>query len=186
VWAVLTLPIAALGLWAFWLEPASVGVRTHHVTLPSWPEACGVLRVAVLADVHVGSPFNGLDKLDKVVALTNQSRPDLILMTGDYVITGVKGGSLIAPEAFAPALRRLRANMGVYAVLGNHDYWFDAPRVRQAFEGAGIPVLRDRARRVERGSCAFWIAGLTDFWEDHHDLPGALSEVPAMTRARRR
>lgn len=176
--AVLLLVPAALGAWAFWLEPSSLRNEDHELFLPSWPRECAGLRVAVLADLHVGSPFNGLAKLREIVVLTQQAEPDLILLAGDYVIHGVLGGRFSPPEAAAEALATLSAPAGVYAVLGNHDWWFDAPRVQSALESAGIPVLEDRALRIEHESCRFWLAGVSDLWEGAHDIDAALSRVP--------
>src|SRR5688572_17742054 len=118
-----SLCVLGLGLWAFWLEPASLYNENHLIHLPNWPEPCDGLRVAVLADLHVGSPFNGLEKLDRIVDITLNARPDLILLAGDYVIHGVLGGARVAPEEIAKGLRRLAAPLGVFAVLGNHDWW---------------------------------------------------------------
>ncbi len=112
-----------LGLWAFWLEPASLFNEDHDLRLPSWPQSCNGLRVAVLADLHVGSPFNGVAKLNKIVDLTLKAKPDLILLAGDYTIHGVPGGTFVAPETMAKGLQRLAAPLGVFAVLGNHDHW---------------------------------------------------------------
>ncbi|MGH8718623.1 MAG: hypothetical protein ACREV0_06725, partial [Burkholderiales bacterium] len=61
------LVIAALGAWAFGLEPASLKVQEHTLNIPRWPRALDGLRIAVLADLHVGSPFNGVAKLQKIV-----------------------------------------------------------------------------------------------------------------------
>jgi predicted MPP superfamily phosphohydrolase len=176
--ALLFLVPAALGAWAFWLEPSSLRNEDHELSLPSWPRECAGLRVAVLADLHVGSPFNGLGKLREIVELTQQAEPDLILLAGDYVIHGVLGGRFSPPEAAAEALASLSAPAGVYAVLGNHDWWFDAPRVQSALESVGIPVLEDRALRIEHGSCMFWLVGVSDLWEGAHDIGAALRSVP--------
>ena len=62
------------------------------------------LVVAVLADLHVGSPFQGIGKLRETVALTQQAAPDLILLAGDYVIHGVIGGDFTSPEEIADTL----------------------------------------------------------------------------------
>jgi len=66
----------------------------------------------------------------------------------------------------------------VYAVLGNHDWWLDGPRVQAALESASIPVLEDRAVEIRRGDCTFWLAGVSDYWEGAHDVGRALEEVP--------
>jgi len=167
----------ALLLWAVVVEPRSLRVETHEFTLSRWPAVCDGLRVAVLADLHVGSPFNGLDKLDAIVDLTRQAQPDLVLLAGDYVIQGVAGGRFAPPEEAARALGRLDARLGVWAVLGNHDWWLDARRVQSALESSGIRVLEDAAVHVHAESCAFWLVGIGDFWEGRHDIPRALSQV---------
>lgn len=168
----------ALGLWGLWLEPASLRNEDHELILPDWPAGCDGLRVAVLADLHVGSPFNGESKLDDVVDLTLAAHPDLILLAGDFVIQGVVGGRFVPPEAAAARLARLAALAGVWAVLGNHDHWFDPDRVRSALEAVGIPVLEDASAPIRWGACAFWLAGVSDFWEGAHDVDAALSAVP--------
>ena len=168
----------ALPVWSLWLEPASLRNEDYALELLAWPAACDGLRIAVLTDLHVGSPFNGLPKLREVVALTLAAQPDVILLAGDYVIHGVPGGTFVPPEEIGPVLGRLAAPVGVYAVLGNHDWWLDAPRVTRALESAGIPVLEDASALIERGACRFWLAGVGDFWESPHDIGAALHDVP--------
>jgi predicted MPP superfamily phosphohydrolase len=133
----------------------------------------------VLADLHVGSPFNHLDKLAEIVDLTQAAKPELVLLAGDYVIHGVIGGQFTAPETAARELSRISAPLGVYAVLGNHDWWFDAERVASALSDFGIPLLEDASTRISRGDCEFWLAGVSDFREGAHDIPRALRAVPA-------
>jgi predicted MPP superfamily phosphohydrolase len=178
---VLCAPVLCLAVWGFWIEPASLRNETYRLTLDEWPAECSPLRVAVLADLHVGSPFNGLAKLQRVVSLTREAKPDLILLGGDYVIHGVLGGSFVEPETIAAALARLSAPMGIYAVLGNHDWWYGAAKVRQALESHSIRVLEDQSAMVSRGQCTFWLAGIGDYWEGRHDVQRALRSIPAAT-----
>jgi len=168
----------ALPLWSLWLEPASLRNEDYTLALPGWPAACDGVKVAVLTDLHVGSPFNGLPKLREVVALTLRARPDLILLAGDYVIHGVPGGTFVPPEEIGPVLAGLTAPLGVYAVLGNQDWWLGGPRVQRALEDAGIRVLTDASAPLERGACRFWRAGIGDLWETRHDVGAALHDVP--------
>lgn len=86
--------ILLLVLWAFWFEPASLRNEEYDLKLPAWPGACDGVRIAILADLHTGSPFNGLSKLHEIVSLTLAAKPDLILLAGDYVIQGVLGDEL--------------------------------------------------------------------------------------------
>ena len=170
----LLLALLGLGLWALW-EPWTLVVREYELVLPDWPRERSGLRVALLADVHTGSPGNGTDKLAEIVRQTNQQSPDLVLILGDLVIQGVKGGQFVSPEVQAASLGALTAPLGVYAVLGNHDWWHDGPAVRAALEGAGIPCLDEQVRDLG----GLWLAGLGDFWEGNPDVPGTLGKVPA-------
>ena len=167
-----------LGAWAFWLEPSSLELREYRLEIPNWPRSLAGLRIAALADIHAGSPFNGLDKLERIVALTNQSKPDLIVLLGDYVIHGVRGGEFVPPDELASVLAKMQAPLGVWAVLGNHDWWLDAERVPSALEHHGIRVLEDSSAPIRRGSGEFWLTGIGDFWEGRADIPDALQDVP--------
>jgi hypothetical protein len=166
-----------LAVWAFAAEPASLRVREYPLEIPGWPAGRAGMRIALIADLHVGSPFNGPGKLEEVVARTNAAQPDLVLIAGDLVIQDVMGGEFVPPEAIAPVLGRLRAPLGVYAVLGNHDWWLNAQRVSRALTRAGIPVLEDRAVEISRGGPPFWLVGISDYWEGRHDVRGALSQA---------
>lgn len=166
-----------LAVWAFWWEPASLRTTAYELTLPQWPEACNAMRVAVLADLHVGSPFNHLDKLKRIITATHLAKPDVILLAGDYVIQGVVGGHFTPPEQIVAHLAQLSAPLGVFAVLGNHDWWLDAPRVQRAFATVGIPVLEDASTLIRTGACAFWLVGISDYWEGKHDAVKALAGV---------
>jgi predicted MPP superfamily phosphohydrolase len=95
---VLAIALAALTLWAVYLEPVSLRVREYRLDLPRWSKRDAGIRVALIADLHVGSPFNGLDKASRLVAETNAADPDLILLAGDFVIRDIIGGERIPPE----------------------------------------------------------------------------------------
>jgi predicted MPP superfamily phosphohydrolase len=176
--ATLVVAALALGAKAFWIEPSSLIVVEHRLELTRWPASLSGLRVAVLADLHVGSPYNGLDNLARVVALTAEQQPDLVLVPGDLVINNVLGGSFVPPEETAALLAELKPPLGIYAVLGNHDHWSDASRVAAALRDAGIPVLKDESVALEHDGVPLWVAGVTDFWEGEHDVGAALSAVP--------
>jgi uncharacterized protein len=168
-------------VWAFWIEPASLHVSEHRLSVASWPSDCDGLRIAVLADLHTGSPHNGLDQLREIVQRTNAAGADLILLPGDFIIHGVIGGEFQAPELVAEILRELRSPAGVYAVLGNHDRILGAERVEAALTGQGIPVLEDKGVELKYGIAGFMcrinLVGVSDFWEGPHDVAKALASV---------
>ncbi|MEO8679195.1 MAG: metallophosphoesterase [Vicinamibacterales bacterium] len=173
--AVAALLAVLLGGWAFWLEPASLTVVEDELTL-HWPSG-QPLRIAVLVDLHVGSPFNGMAKLRGTVARTNAAKPDLVCILGDLVIQGVLGGTFVPPEDIAAELSRLRAPAGVVAVLGNHDGWLDHDRVQRALETNRIPVIEETAVRLATPAGPVWVAGISDLWTGRHDVPAALAAV---------
>lgn len=164
-----------LGTWAVWWEPADLQVTRECLAIP-W-KLKNPLRVAILTDIHTGAPFNGLSKLRAVVKRTNAEQPDVTFILGDLVVHGVVGGSFVSPEDISAELKGLRAPGGVFAVLGNHDVWLDAPRVRRSLENAAIEVVEDRAVKVAIGTESIWIAGVTDYWTQPHDVKAALSAV---------
>ena len=173
--AVLAATGAFLAVWAFFWEPRRLVVRESEIALPCWRGA--PVRVAVVSDLHIGSPYTGVKKLDRVVDAINAGRPDVVLLLGDFVIQGVIGGRFVPPERIAQGLGRLRAPLGVYAVLGNHDWWLDAPRVERALQSAGIAVVEDSAVPIHGGEQVFWLAGVSDYMEGRHDVQRALAAV---------
>ena len=175
--AALGLSLFFLAVYAFFIEPNRLVVREETIQLPNWPSGFGNLRIAVLSDLHAGSPFINTDKLDYIVKLVNEGQPDLVVLLGDFMIQGVWGGKAVEPEAIAEALKNLHARLGVFAILGNHDWWYGGPRVRRALEAVGIRVLDDDVLRIERGSDAFWLIGLMDASTNRTDIRGTLARV---------
>ncbi|MDP5211000.1 metallophosphoesterase [Microbulbifer sp. 2205BS26-8] len=166
-----------LAIWAFFAEPNSFRIREQAISIDSWPSACNNKKVAILADLHVGSPYKGIDSLRWIVDKVNARLPDLILLPGDFVIQGVAGGSFVAPEEAARVLGELKAPMGVFAVLGNHDWWLDAKRVEKAFADRGITVLEDRSAKLSNGACELRLVGISDYWEGAHDITKAMDGI---------
>lgn len=173
--AVIGAAILICGLWAFWLEPASLTVSEERITLPGWTSQ--PFRVGILTDLHIGSPFYGMAKLRDIVDRTNAAHPDAICILGDLVIQGVVGGHFVAPEEIATALKRLSAPHGVFAVLGNHDGWLSRERVQAALERNGIRVLEDTAVRLDMPAGPVWFSGISDLWTGEHDIAAALAKV---------
>jgi predicted MPP superfamily phosphohydrolase len=172
---ILAVTTVGLSIWVLWWEPSRVGVERVDLVV-QW-DARGPLRIAVLSDLHVGSPFNGLDKLARIVRMTNDEKPDLICLLGDLVIQGVAGGSFVPPEDIARALGGLTAPLGVVAVLGNHDAWLDHTRVSRALAAYRVRVVEDTAIQVDSAAGPLWIAGVSDRMTRAHDLPAALAAI---------
>ena len=126
---------------AAWLEPSSLRLSSYTVDQSS-PLLKG-LRIAVISDLHAGAPYIDTAKIDRVVAMTNEARPDLVLLTGDFVITGVLGGRHMPIKTIVAHLKGLHAPLGVYAVQGNHDRGEDPDGIALALRRAGIADLEN-------------------------------------------
>ena len=120
------------------------------------------LRIAVIADLHAGAPYIDTAKIDRVVALTNAARPDLILLAGDYVSDRGDGSLRMPLDTIAAHLRDLQAPLGVYAVLGNHDMMANRRRVTAALGQDGILMLRDMHVVIGRPAGPLLLAGFGD------------------------
>jgi hypothetical protein len=168
----------AVLLWATLVEPARLVVHEHSVGLVGWP-AGRTLRLAVLADIHTGAPHMGPARVRAILERVRTLRPDALVLLGDYVIHGVVGGRFVAPEETAALLGAWHPPLGTFAVLGNHDGWFDGPRVRRALGAHGVRVLVDEALRCPWGAGGFWLMGLDDLWTGHPDPARVLASIPA-------
>jgi predicted MPP superfamily phosphohydrolase len=173
----LLLCLVSLLVWPFCIEPNRLIVKEETLRLHDWPNELGNLRLAVISDVHAGSPYIGAEKLREVVLKVNQTNPDLILIAGDFVIQDVVGGHFVEPEIIAGEFKALHARYGVYAVLGNHDWWYDGARVRRALEGAGIRVLENEVARIEKDGHLLWLAGLADLWTRPQKIEETVRQV---------
>jgi predicted MPP superfamily phosphohydrolase len=130
------------------------------------------LRIAHLSDLHVGTLTPKSWAMRWVLA-ANGRAPDLAIATGDYVTSG---------NAFhadvAEALGALRAKLGVFASMGNHDYFADGEPLISKFREHGVRVLRNEGRVVERDGARLWLAAIDDTWTRRDDLAAAMRGRP--------
>src|SRR4051794_12731861 len=152
----------------------TIEIDHERLDLPAWPERLSGLRLAVIADLHAGSPQIDDGRIEAIVARVNEEHVDLVALLGDYIDTEVALAEWIEPEKIAAHLARLESRLGTYAVLGNHDWGHTGPRMGRALSDAGITLLENRAVEVD----GFWIAGLGDLTKRTADLDGALAQVP--------
>jgi predicted MPP superfamily phosphohydrolase len=177
VYAALLVIFGPLALWGFWIEPTRLVVNRTELALPGLPAELAGLRVAALSDLHVGGWHITEDRLREVVRRTNAESPDVIVLLGDFV-QGARG-RFVEPEIIAGILRELRAPLGVHAVLGNHDWWWNGRRVWKALEDQGIRVHEDTAVELRHRGAPLWLAGIPDFMTQEPDPAMALRKIPA-------
>lgn len=167
----------ALAGWAFFVEPGRLVTREETLRVPGWPPALSGLKVALLSDLHVGAPFVDEARVREVRARIDAWRPDLVLLAGDVLVGHEPGARFVPADLAVEPLRGWDAPLGVYATLGNHDWWVDGPATTRALEAAGLRVLENEAVPLETGRGRVWLVGLADAWTRNPDAAHALSTV---------
>lgn len=185
-----------VGLYGALIEPGwRLRVQRWQVRSPGWGSNQPI-RIVMVADLHAGEPNMGPARMARIVARANALGGDLILLMGDYRATHPYQTRYIWVDELAPIVAGLTAPMGVYAILGNHDWREDdaalrskagPTRVQRGLAAAGLQVLANRAVRLETAKGPFWLAGLDSqaafsfrFVPDRpgaDDLPGTLAQI---------
>lgn len=149
-------------LWSFWYEQNTLVIRRENFSVSQWSVETPPLKIAIVSDLHVGSPYWGLERQAKLVRAINAEKPDMILLLGDYLISDVKGGTYIDPIEIGPILSDFKAPQGVFAILGNHDWWEDGPGIQTAFKLAGISVLENQLASATWAGQSLELLGVPD------------------------
>ncbi|MGE5464808.1 MAG: metallophosphoesterase [Syntrophothermus sp.] len=129
--------------------------------------------IVQLSDIHL-QPFTKPELVHRAVEMSNGLRPDLVVLTGDYVWRVQD-----AIFELTPILSGLNARHGVYSVLGNHDLWLDVEVTKTAFAEARLPLLINQGVEIYEGSGSFYLAGMDDGWSGQPDLKMSLEKTPA-------
>lgn len=169
--------VLVCAVWGIGIEPRFLREPQEDLVSPLWQGP--PLSVLMASDLHIGSLHWGLDRLEQFVESVNAAAPDIVLLPGDFVVRNALGSTPIDIEPVAQRLGRLRARHGVWATLGNHDWWYDGPRVRRALENAGIRVLDNEWARVPTEGGAFVLVGVGDDFTGHADVARAFRGLPA-------
>ncbi|MCM3874704.1 MAG: metallophosphoesterase [Pyrinomonadaceae bacterium] len=176
--AVIPLLLGCLAFWAFIVEPNRLVIHQETIAVDHWPKELNDLKIAVISDIHVGGWCIDDKKLRLIVERTNQLQPELIVILGDYMSGDGSTSHRVEPEVFAPVLKDFRAPLGVYSVLGNHDWWWDGRRVRRGLEANGIKVLDDEVAEVKVRGTSLWLAGLADLWTRPQHIEETIAKAP--------
>jgi uncharacterized protein len=155
--------------YGHWAERFGVVVERVTLAIPTLPPDLSGLTIAHLSDFH-HSAVVPLPYIEEVVALTNDLQPDLIVLTGDYITHNAPAYAVPCAEA----LGQLKARLGTFGVLGNHDIWAKPRPIVEALAKEGVTVLRNDGLELLPG---VWLLGVDDVWEQRDDLPGTVSRL---------
>jgi predicted MPP superfamily phosphohydrolase len=147
-------------------------VVERDVRVAGLPSAFEGLRVAHLSDLHIGA-FTPREWGLRWSRAANDAKPDLAVTTGDLVTNGDAHH-----DAIADVVGELRAPMGTFASMGNHDYFGHEEELVSLLRGRGVKVLRNEGALLERGGAQVWLAAIDDTWTRRDDLALALKDKP--------
>lgn len=162
------------------IEPGWVAIERQELVLADLPTAFAGYRIVQISDLHADGEWMTPDRIRDVVRQVNALTPDLIAFTGD-LITSRPVATIL--DGLIPELRQLSAPDGVFAVLGNHDYWTDPRAIRAALVSAGVRELLNTSQAIARGGASLHLAGVDDYWLGQTDLAATIASLPAAATA---
>ena len=155
--------------------------RNISLSFPNLPEGFDGIRIVQISDLHLGSFGGNREPVKEAVKLINDAKPDMILFTGDLVnnfAEEVNGWESIFAE--------LKAPMGKYSILGNHDYgnysrWSSNAEKQINFEGIveghkkiGFTLLRNESTLINRNGDTIGLGGVENWGTDSQPRKGDL------------
>jgi predicted MPP superfamily phosphohydrolase len=164
--AVIAAPFVA-GAYGLLYGRLNLQITRQRVTLARLPKAFTGFRIAQLSDIHIG-PFMTEDEIRKYVRITNDLKPDLIALTGDFVTWDPS-----TQRAVVDALTGLHAPFGIFGCLGNHEAWSGTEdSITRMFQQVGIRILRRESVLVSAQGESFNLIGV-DFETRRHMVAGS-------------
>jgi len=182
--AILVAVLGLLAIYAYFIEPRITQVNQSTLKVPHWSKELNGFKIVAISDIHGGSNTMTEERLRYLAELANGQQPDVILLLGDYVSQAEKHSAGHDQNLRMPAkvvidnLKGLKAKYGVFAVIGNHDWWYDENVVRAELERVGFRVLENEAAFFEANGKKVWILGIQDLWDRNPiDIAKPLSEI---------
>ncbi len=167
--------VAGVSAYASLVEPYSYWISETDIFIRDLPERFENFRITQLTDIH-HSRILGIEEVRNVVALAQQTKPDMFVLTGDYT-TNYRRFIEPCAEALAP----LNAPEGVWAVLGNHDHYTDPELTTRALERQHIAVLNNAHTTLQRGPDSVQLSGIDDWSWNAVDWPRAFADLNPKT-----
>jgi len=174
---------AAIAADSTLVEPNRPRVVRQEIALRRWPAQMEGFTIALLSDFHY-DPYFSEHPLHAAISLVNNLHPNLIAFAGDFVSVPVfeseekDQNAALAAEPCAQLLRQMRAPHGLWAILGNHDFYTNPDVVRSALTSQGIRVLTNQSAAIEANGARVWLSGVNDVLGGTPDLNATLQQVP--------
>lgn len=182
--AVLGIAVFGLMWWGALVNRFHLDVRETDVSVPTLPAAFNGLRIVQISDIHTGTYGTDTTFLSRMVDRVNALEPDIILFTGDIVN---RHSDELRP--FTGVLSRLSAPLGVWGVMGNHDYgdyynWenegthrADADSLKALETRAGIHMLNNSHVWLRAGNDSIALIGVENIGDPPFPVYGSIDEA---------
>jgi hypothetical protein len=155
-------------------DPHDFEVTRITVAIPTLKPIFDNYRIVHISDIHLGQWLSSA-RLDGVVGIVNALEADVVAITGDFV------SFVVDPfvDELSNALSNLRPKDATLAVMGNHDHWMNAEKVRKALEQSGAIELRNDVYTVRRKDALLQFAGVDDVTVGEDRLDLVLEKLPS-------
>lgn len=159
------------------IEPLWFDVENVALKLPRLAQLFSGFRLVQISDIHAGEqwmPAQLESVVEKVIAL----KPDIVAITGDFVYSSPVMNDEILTRTEA-ALATLSSHVPTYAVMGNHDHWWDVERIRSALARSNVVELNNGVHTLKRDGASLHLCGVDDVYERKDDLDRVLNQLPS-------
>ncbi len=152
--------------YSYFIEPNRLVVRNRDIVINGWDPAFDGFRIVAVSDIHGGSNGGSAANIRHLVETVNKQRADIVVLLGDFVSYDRSRQMVKMPiTEIAGYLGEMRAKYGVFAVLGNHDGWYEDEKVASELRTAGITILKDEMATVSLNTHKLRIFGIRDHFE---------------------
>lgn len=154
-------------------NPQDFQIEEIEVIIPTLDPVYDGYRLANISDIHLGQWITA-EHLDGVVTLVNQQKPDSVTITGDFVSYILEDFA----EDLTSGLKQLKPHDKTFAVLGNHDHWLGAEKIRDILNECNIIDVSNNVSTLCRKKAPLHIAGVDSVMLEKHRLDLVMKKLP--------
>lgn len=160
-------------LFILWILTEAQVYRIRRVNIKNnkIPKSFNHFKIAFISDIHYGRFFRK-KRLIQIVNKLNKIKPDIIIIGGDYLDISVKSKKDVSEylDSEFEILRKLKARLGIFTVLGNHDYFNRRKSLLNKFKSSSFEVLQNTKKFINNGEDCIELIGLDDLVKGNPDV----------------